>query len=101
MDKDKERVIEINDDYVIRVDPYCLILAKKQVSKRGENIGTEYYRNISFHGTVKDLLKSLVEFEIKQDISLLENLERISEMIDSIDERFSKYDFGERKDKAE
>lgn len=76
------KVIDLNEKYAIRTDPYCLILSEKKINK---NNGEEYYKNIGYYGKVEHILKDIIEKEIKADLDLLKNMEEISKMIKEIE----------------
>ncbi|MDU5350541.1 MAG: hypothetical protein E6147_06060 [Peptostreptococcus sp.] len=66
-------MIRINKKYAITVDSLCFILNEVKKNKEGE----EYLEQLTYHGTLKGLLKSILEREIKvKDVKEFKDLER-------------------------
>ncbi|SFN18112.1 Uncharacterised protein [Peptostreptococcus anaerobius] len=54
-------MIRINKKYAITVDSLCFILNEVKKNKDGE----EYLKQLTYHGTLRGLLTSIVKREIK------------------------------------
>ena len=76
---------KLNEKYYLDSDSCNLILIKKNITEKGENKGKEYYKNIGYFGNLKSLYKEIIEREIKMDLELLNNIEKITKMIDEIE----------------
>lgn len=55
---------------------------------RGDNIGNERYDQIAFYGSLKSLRKGIAEREILADVTLLNNIDKVIDMLEHFD--FSK-----------
>lgn len=75
------------DDYYLDYDACNLILKKKNVS---EKTGKEVYRPLGYYGSLKGLASGLVNIAVLQDISLLDDINKIQKMIEAVsDERYN------------
>lgn len=79
-------MIKLTEKYYVDSDELNYILKEKRIiSKEGsKNIGKETYDNLGYYGSLKDLKRAIVEKEIKADLKLLENIDRIIKMIEEI-----------------
>jgi len=75
-------MININDRYYIKSDSMQYILCEKVFvkDKKSKNYGQERYENIAYCGSIEQLKTALLEKEIKENITLLENLDKIIEI---------------------
>lgn len=71
----------INDKYFIETDRYNIILLEKKISKKGKNIGKEYFDNIGYFTNLESLYKSIIEKEIKDDFGLVSDIAKVVELI--------------------
>lgn len=75
---------KLNDKYYLDSDTYNLILCEKMIVKKGKNQGQEYYEPIGYYASIKDLYKAIIEKEIKSDLNLLDNIQKVVELINEI-----------------
>lgn len=75
---------KLNDKYYLDSDNYNLILCEKKTAKKGKNQGQEYYEQIGFYGRIEDLYKAIVEREIKSDLDILDNIQKVVDLINEI-----------------
>ncbi len=75
-------MLKINEKYYIDSDSCNYILLEKSViqDKKSKNYGKEVYKNVAYYGNVKSLYNGLIEKEIKENIELLNNIEKIIEL---------------------
>ncbi len=75
-------MLKINEKYYIDSDSCNYILLEKSIVKdeKSKNYGKEVYKNVAYYGNVKSLYKGLIEKEIKENIELLNNIEKIIEL---------------------
>lgn len=75
---------KLNDRYYLDSDTYSLILCEKKTAKKGKNQGQEYYEQIGFYGRIEDVYKAIVEKEIKSDLDILDNIQKVVDLINEI-----------------
>ena len=75
---------KLSDKYYLDSDSCNLVLLEKMIVEKGENKGKDYYKTIGYYGNLKSLYKSIIEKEIKIDLDLLDNIEKIVKLIDEI-----------------
>ena len=75
-------MLKINEKYYIDSDSCNYILLEKSVvqDEKSKNYGKEVYKNIAYYGNVNSLYNGLIEKEIKENIELLNNIEKIIEL---------------------
>ena len=79
-------MIILNENYRIRTDTYNYILEEKKIiqDEQSKNCGKERYSIIGYYGTLEALYKGIIEREIKADITLLNNIEKIIKLKEDI-----------------
>ena len=75
---------KLSDKYYLDNDSCNLVLLEKMIVEKGANKGKDYYKTIGYYGNLKSLYKSIIEKEIKIDLDLLDNIEKIVKIIDEI-----------------
>lgn len=75
-------MLKINEKYYLDSDKLQYILLEKSivVKKESENCGKEIFKNIGYYGTLESLKKSLLEKEIKENLGLLNNINKVIEL---------------------
>lgn len=75
-------MLKINENYYLDSDDLQYILLKKTTvtNKESKNFGKEMFKNIGYYGTLESLKKSLLEKEIKDNIELLNNIDKVVEL---------------------
>lgn len=75
-------MLKINEKYYIDSDSLQYILMEKTIVQKADskNYGKEMFKNIGYYGTLESLKKSLLEKEIKDNIKLLNNIDKIIEL---------------------
>lgn len=75
-------MLKINEKYYIDSDSCNYILLEKSIVKdeKSKNYGKEIYKNIAYYGNLNSLYNGLIEKEIKENIELLNNIEKIIEL---------------------
>ena len=73
---------KLNDKYYLGTDAYNYILYERNVvqDKTSKNYGKEVFKSLAYFGKMEDLYNFIIEREIKIDISLLDNIEKIIEL---------------------
>ena len=79
---------KITDKYYLGSNKNTFILYEKKVS---ETTGKETYKNIGYISTLEAVYETLLEKEIRQDLSLLNNIGKINDMIKELKEFTIKY----------
>lgn len=74
---------KITDRYYLGSNKNTFILYEKKVS---ETTGKETYKNIGYISTLEAVYETLLEKEIRQDLSLLNNIGKINDMIKELKE---------------
>lgn len=78
----------ITDKYFLGSNKNTYILYERRVS---ETTGKETYKNIGYISTLEAVYTTLLEKEIKEDLTLLTNINKINEMIKDLREFTIKY----------
>ena len=75
-------MIKINDRYYIKTDSMQYILCVKAIvqDEKSKNYGKERYDNVAYYGNIESLKAGLIEKELKENIQLLENIDKIIEI---------------------
>ena len=75
-------MLKINEKYYIDSDSCNYILLEKNIVKdeKSKNYGKEVYKNVAYYGNVNSLYNGLIEKEIKENVELLNNIEKIIEL---------------------
>jgi hypothetical protein len=75
-------MLKINEKYYIDSDSCNYILLEKSIVKdeKSKNYGKEVYKNVAYYGNVNSLYNGLIEKEIKENVELLNNIEKIIEL---------------------
>lgn len=75
-------MLKINEKYYIDSDSCNYILLEKSIVKdeKSKNYGKEVYKNVAYYGNINSLYNGLIEKEIKENIELLNNIEKIIEL---------------------
>lgn len=79
---------KITDKYYLGSNKNTYILYERKVS---ETTGKESFKNVGYLTTLEAVYTALLEREIKQDLSMLNNINKISEMIKELREFTVKY----------
>jgi len=78
---------KITDKYYLGSSKSTYILYEKKLSTTGK----ETYKNIGYMATLEAVYTTLLEKEIKEDISILNNIEKITNMVKDLREFTVKY----------
>jgi len=78
---------KITDKYYLGSSKSTYILYEKKLSTSGK----ETYKNIGYMATLEAVYTTLLEKEIKEDISILNNIEKITAMVKDLREFTVKY----------
>lgn len=78
---------KITDKYYLGSSKSTYILYEKKISTTGK----ETYKNIGYMATLEAVYTTLLEKEIKENISILNNIEKITEMVKELREFTVKY----------
>ncbi len=72
-------MIKITDKYYLDSDSCNYILIEKSIVKKedSKNYGTETFKNIAYYGNIEGLYNGIIEKEIKENIELLNNIDKI------------------------
>ena len=72
-------MIKITDKYYLDSDSCNYILIEKSIVKKedSKNYGTETFKNIAYYGNIEGLSNGIIEKEIKENIELLNNIDKI------------------------
>ena len=72
-------MITITDKYYLDSDSCNYILIEKSIVKKedSKNYGTETFKNIAYYGNIEGLYNGIIEKEIKENIELLNNIDKI------------------------
>lgn len=79
---------KITDKYYLGSNKNTYILYERKVS---ETTGKESFKNIGYLTTLEAVYTALLEKEIKEDLSILNNMNKISDMIKELREFTIKY----------
>lgn len=75
---------KINDKYYLDSDKYNLILIEKKIGKKGKSAGKECFVNVGYFTSIEQLYKSIIEQNIKDDLGLINNIQKIADMINEL-----------------
>jgi hypothetical protein len=73
---------KITDKYYLGSNKSTFILYEKKISSSGK----ENYKNIGYLASLDAVYNTLIEKEIKEDLSLINNIEKICNMINELKE---------------
>lgn len=79
---------KITDKYYLGSNKNTYILYERKVS---ETTGKESFKNIGYLTTLEAVYTALLEKEVKEDLTLLNNINKISDMIKELREFTIKY----------
>lgn len=74
----------INDKYYLDSDKYNLILIEKKIGKKGKSLGKECFINVGYFTSIEQLYKSIIEQNIKDDLGIINNIQKIADMINEL-----------------
>ena len=79
-------MIKLTNKYYLDTDSYNYILIEKTIVQKedSKNYGKETFKNIAYYGNVESLYAGLIEREIKENVELLGNVEKIIEIKNEI-----------------
>lgn len=78
---------KITDKYYLGSNKYSFILYEKRISASGK----ETYKNVGYLSSLDAVYNAILEKEIREDLSLLNNLKTIKEMIEELKDFTIKY----------
>lgn len=89
---------KITEKYYLGSNKNTFILYEKRISETGK----ETFKNIGYMGTLELVYNALIDREIKGDITILKNIEKINNMIKELRDFTIKYvgEHDERIDKV-
>ncbi len=73
---------KINDKYYLGSNKNSYILYEKKITAAGK----ENYKNVGYISSLEALYSTLIEKEIRTDLTLLNNIARINELIKELKE---------------
>jgi hypothetical protein len=75
-------MIKINEKYYLDSDSVQYILIEKSIVAKedSKNHGKETFKNIAYYGTLENLKVALLEKEIKDNLDLLNNIDKVIEL---------------------
>jgi hypothetical protein len=73
---------KITDKYYLGSNKSTFILYEKKISSSGK----ENYKNIGYLASLDAVYNTLIEKEIREDLSLINNIEKICDMINELKE---------------
>ena len=71
---------KINDKYYLGSNKYTFILFEKKISASGK----ETYKNIGYLSSLDAVYNAIIEKEIREDLSILQNIKVIKDMIEEV-----------------
>lgn len=79
---------KITDKYYLGSNKNTFILYERKIS---ETTGKESYKNIGYIATLEAVYSTLLEKEIREDLTILNNINRINELIKELKDFTVKY----------
>lgn len=75
-------MLKINEKYYLDSDSVQYILMEKSTVKKedSKNYGKEAFKTVGYYGTLESLKVALLEKEIKDNLELLNNIDRVIEI---------------------
>lgn len=75
-------MLKINEKYYLDSDSVQYMLIEKSIVKKedSKNCGKETFKNVGYYGTLESLKVALLEKEIKDNLELLNNIDRVIEI---------------------
>lgn len=75
-------MLKINEKYYLDSDSLQYILIEKSIVQKedSKNYGKETFKNVGYYGTLEVLKQALLEKEIKDNIELLNNIDKVIEL---------------------
>ena len=78
-------MIHIEGNYYLDADTYQFIVCEKKERKSGKDKGEEFYEQIAFCGNLSQVKDWLFTQELRDNIGLLENIDKCIELSKTID----------------
>lgn len=78
---------KINDKYYLGSNKNTYILYERKISSNGK----ETYKNIGYISTLDAVYATLIEKEIREDLTILNNIEKVNLMVNELKEFTIKY----------
>ena len=78
---------KINDKYYLGSNKKTFILYEKKISSSGK----EYFKNVGYISSLDAVYSTIIEREIKSDLSIINNIETIKNMIQELKDFTIKY----------
>ena len=79
---------KITDKYYLGSNKNTYILYERRIS---QTTGKETYKNIGYFTNLEFLYSALIEKEIKEDLSIMQDMKKISDMIKELREFTKQY----------
>lgn len=76
--KEVKNVEKISDKYYLGSNKNTFVLYERRVS---ETTGKESYKNLGYIRNLEDVYVTLIEKEVKEDLTILNNISKVNEMI--------------------
>ena len=75
-------MIKLTNKYYLDTDSCNYILMEKSIVQKedSKNYGKETFKNIAYYGNIEGLYNGIIEKEIKENIEILNNIEKIIEI---------------------
>lgn len=74
-------MMQVGDKYRIKSDEVCVTVEQRYISQKGQNMGEEMWKPVSYHPNIKQALTSLLHREIN-----LTNTPNVRAVLDKINE---------------
>lgn len=87
-------MLKINEKYYLDSDSVQYILIEKSIVKKekSKNYGKETFKTVGYYGTLESLKVALLEKEIKENLELLNNIDRVIEIKNELEKVEGKND---------
>ena len=78
-------MIKITDRFYIDSDKFQFIVLERKIAKEGKNVGSVKYDPVAFCGNLFQLKNWIYNQEIRENIDLLNNMNKCVELSNTID----------------
>lgn len=78
---------KINEKYYLGSNKHSYILYEKKISASGK----ETYKNAGYFSSLASLYESIIEKDIKEDLTILNNIKVVKDMVENLKEFTLKY----------
>lgn len=82
-------MLRIAKEYYLDSDSYNFTLYERKISQGEKNKGKEYFKVLGYYGSIKTLYEAIIQSEVSDDLGLIENMNKIINLMEEIKDGLS------------